>query len=311
MDRIEWHPGFQAGLELRLRLYKEKLTFRHELPLSKKPIVVDSLVIEKEDNVEIQDDIAAIFRRYNIFEYKNPDDALSIDEYFDLIAYMARYKSGARGTNAIRADQLTGTLMRQRAPHEMFREIERLGGSIKQRYPGIYHIRGLVFMPTQVIAQAELQGPENAVLRLLTRNASENDVRLFARESNGFIDRQDRSNADAVFQVSVPANRKLYEWLRSDDEVCTALRELLKDDIDLEIKRANEAGRLEGRQEGRLEGRQEGRLEGRREGRLEGRQEGFTRAIVDLIRDNVLSREAGAARLNISVAELDALMARA
>ena len=81
VDRIEWHPGFQAGIELRLRAYKSKLSYRHEYPLTRKPIVVDTLVIEKEDNVAIADDVAAIFLKYNIFEYKSPDDALSIDEY--------------------------------------------------------------------------------------------------------------------------------------------------------------------------------------------------------------------------------------
>ena len=39
-------------------------------------------------------------------------------------------------------------------------------------------------------------------------------------------------NADAILQVSVSANQKLYSKIRGDGIMCEALRELLKDDID-------------------------------------------------------------------------------
>ena len=40
-------------------------------------------------------------------------------------------------------------------------------------------------------------------------------------------------NADAILQVSVSANQKLYDKItRGDGIMCEALRELLKDDID-------------------------------------------------------------------------------
>lgn len=283
MDRIEWYPGFQAGIELRLRAYKSKLSYRHEYPLTKKPIVVDTLIIEKEDSVAIADDVAALFLKYNIFEYKNPDDALSIDEYYDLIAYMARYKAGTGRTDAVRADQITGTLMRQKKPEEMFREILRLGGSIEARFPGVYYIRGLIHMPTQVIVQSELVGPENAVLRLLTRIASRDDVRAFVDESMKYTEQDDRDNADAVYQVSVSANRKLYEGLkRSDPEMCTALRELFKDELEAELKKATK----------------------------EAENVGFARAIIGLVRDGALTPEAGAERMRISVDEMKKLAAR-
>ena len=283
MDRIEWHPGFQAGIELRLRAYKSKLSYRHEYPLTKKPIVVDTLVIEKEDNVAIADDVAAIFLKYNIFEYKSPDDALSIDEYYDLIAYMARYKAGTGRTDEVRADRITGTLMRQKKPEEMFGEILRLGGSIEQRFPGVYYIRGLIHMPTQVIVQSELAGPENAVLRLLTRIASRDDVRAFVDESVRYTEQDDRDNADAVYQVSVSANRALYEGLkRSDPEMCTALRELFKDELEAELNKATK----------------------------EAENAGFARAIIGLVRDGTLTPEAGAQRMHISLDEMKKLAAR-
>ena len=295
MASIEWHPGFQAGLELRLRAYKGRLTYRHEFPLTKMPIVVDTLVIEKEEGLVIPDDVAAIFLRHNIVEYKSPDDALSIDEYYDLIAYMARYKArGGARTNEIKADQVTGTLMRQRKPEGLFREVLRLGGRIEQPFPGIYYIAGLIAMPTQIIVQSELNGPENAVLRILTRIANERDIRAFVDESTKYTDQDDRYNADAVYQVSVPANRTLYDHLRRrEPEVCTALRELFKEEIDAEVREAAQQAAQQAAQEATQKGK----------------KAGFMEAIIGIVKDGMITPEMGAERLHISVDEMKRLAA--
>lgn len=284
---IEWHPGFEGGIELRLRAYKGKLSYHHEYPLGKMAIVVDTLVIEKEDNLRITDDIAAIFRCHNILDYKNPDDTLSIDEYYNLIAYMARYKAGAGKTDEVKADQVTGTLMRQRRPDGLFKEICRLGGSVEQRYPGIYYIHGLVHMPTQIIVQPELAGPENTVLRILTRIARQEDVKAFVETALNYTEKDDKANADAVFQVSVSANRELYELLkRSDPEMCTALRELMREEIREEIQEAEQAASLRGK------------------------NEGFTKATVEYVKDGLISPEKGAEKLHITIDEMKRLVAQ-
>lgn len=116
--------------------------------MSKKPIVVDTLVVEKKESVYIDEDIASLFLGHNIIEYKNPSDALSIDEYYNLLAYMCRYKATAGLTNEVKADRITGTLIKDRKPVKAFKEIERLGGVMEERYQGIYYIKGLIHMPT-------------------------------------------------------------------------------------------------------------------------------------------------------------------
>ena len=45
----------------------------------------------------------------------------------------------------------------------------------------------------------------------------------------------DRQNIDAVLQVSVSANRQLFDKVRKDEDMCQALRELMKDEIAEEI----------------------------------------------------------------------------
>ena len=238
-ERIQWHQGFQGGLEFRLREYKDVLEYHHEHPLSKKPIVVDTLVIEKKDGVVIDEDVAALFLRHNVVEYKNPSDALSMDEYYNLLAYMCRYKATAGLTNEVKADQVTGTLIKDGKPVKVFREIQRLGGVIAERCPGIYCVSGLIHMPTQIIVQSELEKDKNAVLRILSSHAKEEDVRLFVEETRDLSDADDRKNADAVYEVSMRANSALYERLGRDPEMCTAFKELFKDEI-MEAERNGE-----------------------------------------------------------------------
>ena len=256
-------------------MYKAVLAYHHEHPLSKKPIVLDTLVIEKKDDVVIDEDIAAIFLRHNIFEYKNPTDALSIDEYYNLLAYMCRYKATTGQTDGVKAGQVTGTLIKDVKPTKAFKEIEALGGVVEKRYPGIYYISGLIHMPTQVIVQSELGEEKNAVLRIISNRAREEDIRQFIEETRGLSDADDKRNADAVYEVSMRANRELYERLGRDPEMCTAFKELFKDEI------------------------------------LEAENTGYDKAILDLVKDEIISKEEGAKRIKKTVDEVEAMLAKA
>ena len=119
---------------------------------------------------------------------------------------------------------------------------------MEERYPGIYYIGGLIHMPTQIIVQSELKAEKNAVLRIITTNASEADVRLFVGETRDLKDADDRRNADAVYEVSMRANTELYERLGRDPEMCSAFKELFKD----EIMEAERKGERRGEQQGQL-----------------------------------------------------------
>ena len=77
--KIQWHPGFYAATEIELRQNRNELEFHREYNLSKKPLQIDLLIIEKLNDVQIQNELGAIFRRYNIMEYKSPEDKLNID----------------------------------------------------------------------------------------------------------------------------------------------------------------------------------------------------------------------------------------
>jgi phosphosulfolactate phosphohydrolase-like enzyme len=58
----------------------------------------------------------------------------------------------------------------------------------------------------------------------------------------------DLNNADAVMQVSIAANRKVYDLVKEDYYMCEALRELMKDEIDREKAEAREKAMEEARE---------------------------------------------------------------
>ena len=91
-SKIQWHPGFYAATEIELRQNRSDLEFHREYNLSKKPLQIDLLIIEKLNDITLQNEIGAIFRKYNIIEYKSPEDSLNIDDFFKTVGYAYLYK---------------------------------------------------------------------------------------------------------------------------------------------------------------------------------------------------------------------------
>ena len=94
-DKIQWHPAFDAALQIELEDEAEYLEFEPEHLLSKKPMQIDVLV-KNEKDVKIKKNIGRIFRQYNIIEYKSPDDKLNIDDFYKTYGYACLYKSDWR-----------------------------------------------------------------------------------------------------------------------------------------------------------------------------------------------------------------------
>ena len=108
--KLQWHPAFCAAAELELRLNKADLEFKREYNLSKKPLQMDLLIIEKRKNVQIQNEIGRIFRRHNVIEYKSPDDGMTNDDFFKTLGYAYLYKGLGEKVEQITLEELTISL---------------------------------------------------------------------------------------------------------------------------------------------------------------------------------------------------------
>lgn len=115
---IQWHPAFCAAAELEFKENKTELDFQREYNLSKKPLQIDLLIVEKLDDVNVENEIGRIFRKYNVIEYKSPKDGLTIDDFFKTFAYAELYKSQGKTVDQIPINQLTVSVVREGKPEE-------------------------------------------------------------------------------------------------------------------------------------------------------------------------------------------------
>lgn len=231
---IQWHPGFYGAAELEFLSNKGDLEFQREFNLSKEPIRMDLLIIKKLADVRIENELGHIFKKYNVAEFKSPDDALSIDDYYKTVGYACLYKGLGETVDQIPANELTISIFRESYPREMFEAMKNLGMEIKEQYPGIYYISGKqALFDTQIVVTKQLNKETHRILRILSKHVREEDVRAFVEKAVQMSEPGDRNNVDAVLQVSVSANKEIFEAIRRCDKVmCEALRELMKEDLE-------------------------------------------------------------------------------
>ena len=252
--KIQWHPGFYGAAEIELIANKKDLEFLREYNLSKEPIRMDLLIIKKLSDVKIKNEIGHIFKKYNVIEYKSPDDELSIDDYYKTVGYACLYKGLGDTVNQIPAEDLTLSIFREGYPRELFAALKTAGLKIEEHGHGIYYISGQVLFDTQVVVTGQLDKETHRSLRILSRKALEEDIRTFIEETAGLKSPGDKNNVDAILQVSVSANKELYREIRRRDLVmCEALRDLMNDEIEEEKRIAVEAATKEIKAEAAME----------------------------------------------------------
>lgn len=247
---IQWHPGFYGAAELEFLSNKDVLEFQRELNLSKEPLRIDLLIIKKLADVRIENEIGQIFKKYNVVEYKSPEDSLSIDDYYKAIAYACLYKALGDTVNQIPAEELTLSIFRESYPRELFAALKKAGIQADEPFPGIYYLHGNMLFDTQIVVTGRLRPNTHSSLRILSKKATQEDVRNFILNAKQLTEPGPKKNADAVLQISISANERLYEEIRRESVMCEALRKLMKDDIAAEVADASAKAMEKGMEEG-------------------------------------------------------------
>jgi hypothetical protein len=247
-DKIQWHPAFYAAAGLELRENIEDIELTPEYNLSKEPIRID-LLIRKNEAEPIKNEIGHIMRKYNVIEYKSPEDGMSIDDFAKTLGYALLLKGYGNTVNEIPMEELTVSMFRVVYPREMFEELTREGHEIEERYPGIYYVTKDLPFPVQIIVTQKLSPKTHSSLRILTDHAEAEDIRHFLEQAREMKRPGDRANIDALLQASVAANYDLYEDVRRDFVMCQALQELMKDEIEAKVNDAVDQAETESKVE--------------------------------------------------------------
>ena len=127
-QNLQWHPGFYAAIQIEFKNEQSMLIFENEHHLGTKPKQIDVLIIKKNSGAAIQKNIGRIFRQHNIIEYKEPDDYLSINDFYRTYAYACFYQSDTDGVCDISPEELTITFVCGHYPHKLIKHLADVRG---------------------------------------------------------------------------------------------------------------------------------------------------------------------------------------
>ncbi|MDR1046528.1 MAG: hypothetical protein LBL64_02030 [Treponema sp.] len=176
--RIAWHAAFVEAIQMELEQYRDMLEFKPEYPLTAEPLKIDVVIIKKTSNVLIHKNIAAIFRKHNILEFKSPTDYLSLNDFYKVYGYACLYAS----LEHIPITDLTLTLIESRRPREVLAHLREIRSyTVEERGAGIYTVRGDI-IPIQIIDSRELSEGENLWLRNLDNELNAEGIRRITGE---------------------------------------------------------------------------------------------------------------------------------
>ena len=214
-EKIQWHPAFDAALQIELGEEAKYLTFEPEHLLSKKPMQIDVLV-KNEKKVKIRKNIGRIFRQHNIIEYKSPEDHLNIDDFYKVYGYTCIYKTEVEKVNQIPAEELTITFVCYHYPRQMLRNLQNERNiNVKNIENGIYYLYGDA-IPIQLIIVPELSIENNYWLNKLRNNLkSGGEIKLFMEQ---YEKNRDSKLFQALADTVMRANWKEVEEERAQGE---------------------------------------------------------------------------------------------
>jgi hypothetical protein len=179
VSSIPWHPAFVQAIKLELEPYRDVLEFITEYQLTAEPLEIDVVIVKKAPDLVIEKNIARIFRRINLLEYKSPEDYFSVYDFYKILSYAFLYAA----LNKTPMEDLTLSIIETRHPRELFKYVEeKRRGRITETTPGIYQIAGYP-LEIQVIENKKLPFEENLWLKGLTKDLNPDMAGSILKES--------------------------------------------------------------------------------------------------------------------------------
>jgi hypothetical protein len=248
--RTDWHTAFYQAMEMELADYRDALGFHSQFGLTAEPLRIDYVVIKKAKDAVIKKNIAAIFKEWNIFEYKNPGDYVSVADFYKVYAYACLCTSSDKVYEKVPITSMTISFVESRHSYKLLEHLQKdRGYSVAETAEGIYTISGDV-MPIQIIESRKLPAEENIWLKSLRGGLNRVEMDQIWTE----ITRQDKDAQIAVYlHVLAEENPEILQEAFMRDRL-TFEQLLEKTGLTTEWEAR---GRAEGEARGRTEGRTE------------------------------------------------------
>lgn len=243
--KTQWHPAFVSAMKLELIEDADYLDYTTEYNLNTKPLEIDLLIVKKEKDVEIRNEIGKIFCKHNIIEYKSPDDSMNLNTYMKVIAYACLYKAYENHVDEIELSEITITMVREKKPVKLFQWFVKNGYQVKEAFKGIYYVTRDNHFLTQIIVSKELSKENQKWLTLLSRDLSKTDAKRVVLQLEALTEESEKQHGDSVLQVAVQENEEIFNKIREEGKMCEALVKLMEPEMKAAVKSAEENSRKE------------------------------------------------------------------
>lgn len=247
LERKQWHGPYFGSMRLELMRNKENCEYEGEYLLNTKPLQIDMLARVKREMSWERNEITENFRKHNIIEFKSPDADLNLDVFYKTIGYACLYKAQESRVGEIPETEISITFIRERKPEKLLRELEKRYG-VEQNASGIYRIgTDKCLFPVQILVLREMEWHKHIWVTALQRKISleHAKVLIFAMKKLEYSD--EREWADSVLQLAIANNKEIFEQIKEEKFMCQALRELMADEINEELYKAECRGEEKGR----------------------------------------------------------------
>ena len=235
--KVEYHNGFYGAVHAVYEPMNIPMEYMQEHDLGDEPIRMDMLIIKRETN-PLTDPIGSFFRTHNVLEYKSPEDALTIDDFFKAQGYALIYKGLGKTVNAVPLQELTVSLFRHGYPREMMEALKKEGFQVQEAHPGVYRISGPISVPAQVIAASRLPAGAYEEFKILAKNAKKEDVLKVLGKIG--TDGKMAEYVSAIIRVSAAVNDGLFRKIEEESTMSEAIERIFSKEFDKRERKAKE-----------------------------------------------------------------------
>ena len=220
-EKLQWHPGFCAAIQIELEDQAGEMDFLSEYNLSKKPLQADLVIIKKQSDIPSgnENNLCGILSRYNILEYKSPSDTMTIDDYYKVNAYACLFKTDSRYSDRIKAMDITIILVCSKRPLKLLKYLKNCCKMVITTIsPGIYEAAGSGLFRTYMIVAHPRYGGSYPWPNALTDSFTDHD-RTHVKQLLKEVDESPDANREAVLELLMKANPELIQKIKKEEDM--------------------------------------------------------------------------------------------
>ncbi len=255
-ETLQWHPVFCAAMEVELEGV-EGIQFHREYNLARKPLQVDIVIVDEEKEEESRrrkrKGLAGILRRYNIVEYKSPDDTLSVDDFYKATSYAGLFKSESPREDGIKAHDIAIILVSSQRPLKLLKYLrDYCSMRVEEKEKGIYECEGNWIFKTYVVIAHPRYGGSYPWLNSLSKDLGTEDRKGIGKLLEEADEKKD-GRRDAILELVLRANPEMARKMKEDNDM-RAIQVLFEPELAAAEERAEKRGEERGEKRGEKRG---------------------------------------------------------